>query len=230
MYLDCPMKFKLVQINQLPFASIYMDRGTYMHDVCEKFFNRMHYNEIHPSKFEKVLRSIMGDKFDEEPFYLWTQNFIDLEIERFEKVPLFHYRPKLKEVKLYDLVNNISGVVDRIDYDPDIGRHTLWDYKTGTVGSIKKNMFELALYAHLFNVAYPDKAIPRIGIYGLKDGKKYMTEISREQMMKAVNIVNWVHTQIDAERYYVNENANCFWCPENVKKACKEIRERKVEE
>lgn len=222
MYLDCPLKFKLVVINNLPFSSIAMSRGSYFHDVLEKFFNRLYYDSMHPGKFEDVLIGIMGDNYLE--YADWMYNFIEMETERFNSVPKYHYRPKQKEIKLYDTVNNISGVIDRIDYEPRAGRYTLWDYKTGTVTSLKKHMFEMALYAHLFKMTYPGKANPQVGIYCLKNKRRFLTSISDEQMKKAVEIVNWTHGQVNAENYFPNEKANCYWCPDNVKKICKEVK------
>jgi len=216
-YCNCPQQYKLVQLNDVPFTSPAMQAGTWFHDIAEKFFNRLDYGTMQPKNFENTLKSLMTD-ISWRAHKDWMDNFIKIETERFNRLPRHHYRPKHKEVKLK--IGPLSGIIDRVDYEPKEGRYHIYDYKTGTVQGIKKHLFEMTVYAYLFREAFK-KPIPKVGIIAVKTGKILSIDITEEHINKMLGIVKQVKKSITME-YFPIKPKNCFWCPQNVKKLCHE--------
>ena len=220
-YLNCPFQFKLKYINHLPSpAGPAAERGKDIHDIVDKFFDRLPYNKMHPDMFEDILKRLCGEEKFEE-YSLYMGHFIRMETERFNSVPKVHYRPKYREVHLGKNWR-LHGIIDRIDYEPSIGKYSVWDYKTGHVGSIKSHLFELTLYSYLFSQHFK-KVIPVVGIYDLKKGRKISTELTQSHYDEMLKIVDEVFQRIRNEEYNKNPKANCFWCPQNMKKICRDI-------
>jgi len=220
-YLNCPFQFKLFYINKIPnpygrAAEIGID----VHDILAKLYDQVLYEQLNPEGLEKNLKRIADDKFYHPDYAIHFQNFLKLEKQRFAKIPQLHRRPKYREVHLD--IGTIHGIIDRIDYDPNLGRYILWDYKTGRVSNVKHHLFELTLYAYLF-VQQFKKVIPRVGIIATKTGRTYWTDLRQEHFDGMMDIVNEVFGRIRREEFDKNPKANCFWCPQNAKKICRQI-------
>lgn len=226
MYLNCPLQYKLVRINNVPFTSLAMERGSYFHDIAAKFFDVMEYDNMNPKNFEKILRYLLSSKWEE--YEAMAYKFMEVEIERFNQQPRNHYRPKMKEIKLRDEELGLSGVIDRVDYEPKIGKYTIYDYKTGMVTGLKKYMFELTVYGYLFRKAFK-KPLPDVGIICIKNARVFRATITEAHVKKMLEIVNEVKGRILREEFYRNKKANCFWCPKNVQEVCKKLKKAERE-
>lgn len=213
-YCKCPQQYKLVNINNVPFTTSAMSKGTWFHEVAEKFFNYYNYNETQPKDFEGILRKIVREKYDEHK--KWFENFIKFETERFNRLPPIHYRPKYREVKI--ILDGLSGVIDRIDFEPEKGTYLLIDYKTERVTNIKNHIFEMTVYAYLFREQFK-KFIPNVGIWCADNGKLTTTIITEEHIEEMKRIIKQVQDNIKAD-YFPISPKNCWFCPRNIKDIC----------
>jgi CRISPR/Cas system-associated exonuclease Cas4 (RecB family) len=210
------MQFKLVEVHQVPFTNVYMQDGIWFHDIVNRFFDYIG-EEVNPSRFETILRKLAGERYD--IYKLWFDNFIEFEKERFARLPRNHYLPKLREVKI--VLNGMSGIIDRIDYEPSDGIYVAIDYKTGKMTSIKKHIFEMTVYAYMFREQFK-KHIPRVAIFSAGDGKFTEMTITEEYIEEMQKVVKQVRENVTDEYFPLNPK-NCWGCPENVKALCHTI-------
>lgn len=228
-YMNCPFQFKLQHINSIPYpVGPPAHKGTDFHDIMFRFYDRLNYEDMEPSQFKPILEKMCVGEIPntngmkrEDEYPVFIENFVKFETDRFNRLPKQHYRPKHREIKI-ELGNWLSGIIDRCDYEPKLGQYILWDYKTGNVYNIKKHLFELCLYGYLFWKGL-GKIPAKIGVLSLKSGNTLQTEISAETMIQATKIVNFVHQKIKNDEFDVNVNANCWFCPKNMRKICMEI-------
>lgn len=230
-YVGCPRQFKFKYIDNLPEAeNPYAKRGIEVHEILYNFFKNFKYEEITNPKedFLRIMKEVAGNKFELYKQYL--QNFLDYELWRWDNTKHKNYfAPKFLEERVE--ANNMIGIIDRIDWIPDVG-YVLLDYKTGGQKPLDKQMYELSLYAYLINITKRIK-IKEVGIIWLKESKKNKSLICKRQpitdedLEKALNYTNSVRNSIKMEEFDKREGSSCFFC--SFKNACKIMDGNNVE-
>lgn len=183
-YERCPYAFKLHHIDgfQEP-PSMAMQRGSEIHQIYDDFFKP-------PTSDLKELSNEIT-KHELFPKYK-TQVKKLLSLTEKTGVPLY------REVKLYDEVLNISGIIDRVDFD---GKSiAIIDYKSGQEHPIENYRFELALYTYLFEKNHNQK-VTHWGIFFIDKGKMVMEKKDFDEVLKAIDKVKEVRQKIKNEEF-----------------------------
>jgi len=216
-YLKCPYQFYLMTIKKCFGGNQYTERGKYVHAVVEKFFDIIDIDKItNPEQdFLDIIKTVK--KYEEyQPFF---DNFIKLEVERWNDTPKELYKPISLEKKFYTKICN--GVIDRVDNEG------IWDYKTGYISKpsvARDHIFELSFYAHLWNHNNPSNIIRNVGIICLKNGKKYSIPITPEDEEKVLQVVNKIKTLVEQEVFTKPDPCPDYGCL--VKDTCWKIHNK----
>lgn len=208
-YLECPLRFQYRYINgieELP--NKWMQIGIDFHSFAEKFFDTFgtdKWVDIKESDYDKeTLKYIL--------------NFIEMEQLRKKNFKdKRYYKPIFVETKVY--AKGLTGIVDRVDYNPEMG-YVLLDYKTGTLKKFDYYMFELCLYAYMTEQTHKIE-INWVGVIGVKDKKTKIQKITKEDKLQAIKIASRVAKLIEAEEFEPNVGGKgCFFCYNVYKKLC----------
>ena len=225
-YLNCPYYYMMRYEREIPCpVNQYGKRGSDVHNILDKFFDTDLFKKKidNPEEvFSAHMRNISGT--DYYVYQEFLEGFLDIEVKRYIDLLAegneHHFAPIAREIKL--TVDGITGVIDRVDYNPKDG-FSITDYKTGLIKNVKTNWYDeflvqLSLYCHIFERKTKIK-IRKVHIYGLKQ-KKFTYNVKEEDITNTLNIVKEVRAKIKNEEFEINNDANCFFCPDNYKRAC----------
>lgn len=241
-YLTCgqQFKYKYIEEKEAP-PSIVMKRGIDVHDDINKFFDMFDTSKItDPEKqFKEILIKVAEERFGKyQTFY---ESFINYELWRWDKLGksfVFRgtlnkfFKPVYKELNIKH--KNLTGIIDRVDFIPGIG-YILLDYKTGGIyeGNMIKltgkeiitelqseekiyaynnYMLELGLYSFLFEKIYR-KRVAKVGVIGLKDKKRFLTDLTVNDINNSLRILKLAMKMIENEEFETVMGRHCYCCP-----------------
>lgn len=233
LYQNCPLHYKFRYDMEIPEPdNPYYKRGHDVHEILEHFFDEPIDTSVKNLEdyFETRIRKIAGTSY--YVYQEFLDNFIAMEVNRCNELLACgletHYPPIGREIKVKK--NKMIGYIDRVDYNPNDG-FILSDYKTAVPKNIKHYVFELTMYAHMFELETNIK-VRKVGVYWLKECKgvfalknrsRYIHEVTDDDIKKMLAIVEDTRQKIENEDFDRNPLANCYFCPSNYKKTCRSM-------
>ncbi len=210
-YERCPFSYKLFNIDNIKITTKNeaMQRGSEIHEIMDRAYgtegktikDAIAEAAKHP-KF-KEHESIIVSNIEKDRDYTGTDDFI---------------KPLFREIKIYDSEINISGIIDRVDFD---GKNKIvYDYKTGQKHPIENYIFELSLYAFLFEKEY-QQTITHIGIQFLDRTERVIVPLQREWIREAVEKVIYIRKLINEGCFEKKHGWWCRFCEGGMNGYCK---------
>ncbi len=236
-YKTCPLKFKFQQIDKIRAPkNIEMAFGSAIHASLKYMFER---NPLYPTmdevinffrdKWEKQSDSFKDEDFRERKeaylkegisllknFYKKNQpwNFNTIELESFFSVELEDPKTKEKHV--------LTGVIDRMDKNPEDDSYEIIDYKTAKrmpSQAVVDEDLQMSIY-HLGLIKRWPHLSPRkikLSLYFLKHGEKISTTRSAKELENTTQTILSTIKEIEgriADNYNFPPlpSALCDWC------------------
>lgn len=182
-YLECPFQFYLMKsLNKAKDHSKepdYSNYETFLQDGLDKHFWLQNFYENYGVEILKNNHPVLKEPDKKES---WKQDFLDFEIKRYNKEPIF-WKPLA--VELYLRNDSLCGKIDRIDQVDDQGNCRIVEYKSSPS---LHDEDELLFYAFLLTNQLPIEELPtiskvsEIGVYYYKHNEYYNTQIINENL------------------------------------------------
>jgi RecB family exonuclease len=169
------------------------------------------YKDIIDNKDRQEVLKAIETQIKKDPKYVkykdHADNFLALNKRIGGSLPLY------REVKLFDSELNISGVIDRVDYDGN--SLVIIDYKTGKESTVKKHHFQLAIYTYLFSKTHNQNPT-HWGIYFSDTGNLLIEKVNWDLVRKACSKVSSTRKEIlktiESNQWDKKPSFLCKWC------------------
>jgi hypothetical protein len=209
-YISCPFQFHKVFVegdNRLDdnfFPFIY---GRTIHEIFNNFYNGES-NDIN-----RLIQNIVLTK-DFHKHKDIINKFISFNLD-LKKEFGNNFIPYKREFKIINRKINVSGIIDRVQFDGQ--NYYIIDYKQkgADYNNVKECLnpyrFELALYTYLFEKE-TEISIKGWGIYFCKTGKLIWEERSQVEIFKCLKLIKEVRQKINEELKNKEEIKRCEIC------------------
>ena len=207
--------------------------GTCVHTVIENIYNEENQN-INFDDMVNMYQDIWSKNWHDNVFLIdktkKVHQYYNLGIEclrnffkkNIQDKPHFFSNVIDSELEVEFSIEGISfrGIIDRLDFNPDLNRYTINDYKTAKrIITSKKAQKDLQLGLYLvaihekFNITEPVNLRWYFLRYGVDvmvaSGMDDLEYIKKSLVKRARNIVE---LSKDNESFYANETILCNWC------------------
>jgi len=236
---DCPAKYRFSYIEKLPSKETdYLIFGKFVHEVLENFHKT--YLDPQLPLFQQKHHVVMGSCFNFS-YENWKSKLTKEQKEKaFEICGLYlkqlseNIKNKIQpeilavEEEFFISIDDkilLTGLIDRVQMDPDGVLHVA-DYKTSnSITSLKKDFLQLLTYAFVKCLQNPELKKVRTSYILLKhDLKSIVKEFDVEEIMKVENSILEYADKINKEKLYRPViTPLCNWCSFQVEH-CEEGR------
>ncbi len=215
--------------------NIHLYKGTFTHKILENLFLSMRFVDMNEKYVEKVMldwnppQGFVKDEKDNE----FHKKEVELMLLAFgkrlkEKLEMIIFegkakelnhawnlaKPKLREHKIFDEVEQITGIIDSVETDYD-DRIYLVDYKTSKLyrHTMPEEYFrQISLYAYLYRQEF-GKLPHYVAIHYLRYGEVFIMPVTEETI---TNVLKDVHSMKEFISLHndINDYTPCEmgWC------------------
>ena len=213
-YLKCPFAFHKRYVegdDRLDKENKAYEFGSNVHTLLEEFYNPKTTN-IDLLAYEAIKHPLFQE-------YSWImRKFIDFN-HKLKTELGDNFIPYFKELKIQDPDKNISGIIDRVQFD---GKDFMIvdykqrgaDYEETENENLRKYRFELALYTYLFEKSTGNK-VKWWGVYFAQNGKLQYEPVDRNEINTALKLVDETRENINKEirgETQVHKCGRCEYC------------------
>lgn len=204
---SCPLQFRFKYLDNIPSEVPPADVTTYgidIHNIFNNFFDNINISDIPDEPYDYFCNLMSVDEQYKSVYY----SFCKWESDLF-KINKGTFMPVLREkwVSHADLV----GIIDRVNFNGT--NYSIIDYKP-SIYNISELRFELCLYKYLLDsTKLLEKPVKYIGIYGYKDGNKFIEEVkprSYNLMLQKLNAFRAL--KFNEINYRAKRGWHCKWC------------------
>jgi len=213
--------------------NIHLYKGTFTHKLLENVFLNARYIDISAYAEEQLktwkphpsfIKNEADNEFHKKEVSMMLKSFasrfkekLDMIIFEGKAKDLNHAwniaKPKLREHKIHDKEENITGIIDSVetDYNENI---YLVDYKTSKLyrHTMPEEYFrQLALYAYLYRQEFGD--LPAyVAIHYLRYGEVFIVPVSESMITEVLEFVHKMKKHIESTDINDYTPCNMVWC------------------
>ncbi len=219
-FLQCSEKFRLQYIlnlgtNEEPEEGSPLKVGLDLHQIFEDYYTLPEAGTVETEDdiFNLLLQHPLAHKEDKEiekKYHLHLANFAAYNYHELKEKGLEKYIPPERELDLFDDKLRLRGIIDRVEYGNNGGMNVI-DYKTGRMKSLKHYTLELSLYKILYE-RYSGNTVDMAGIYFSQNGKLRLTEISKEDETRSLQIMENVRKKVAQKQFVKSPGFLCNYC------------------